>query len=277
MPGISRCRRFFREQRQFWWRKTTWARPLTGRFPARADTIGERVKWRQGPHEVSPHECSHHGFRSVLGRDGVPRMGWSRVVGQDHEVARHWERRFQWRGFGGQWGSRREPTFERDSSRFARFWKHVFRLSTSQTAGDRLENLGQKVPDWNCGWWTKRHANQKLAQDCVWGELPIIWRPDIAGKGDNSAGSGQVSLNLLYWKKNVQTEICGLDQRENDRHTGQINCGQKSEKQWERMPSWRSSKSGRMKSSIWRSTKIVRDLFHWPEGYGIQRDHQECP
>ena len=50
---------------------------------------------------------------------------------------------------------------------------------------------------------------------------------------------GQVSLNLLYWKKNLQKDICcpGRDSRENSRHPGQIIYGQKSGKQWEGMPS----------------------------------------
>ena len=50
---------------------------------------------------------------------------------------------------------------------------------------------------------------------------------------------GQVSHNLLYWKKNLPTDICGLggDQRENSLHPGQIIYGQKSGKQWEETPS----------------------------------------
>ena len=63
------------------------------------------------------------------------------------------------------------------------------------------------------------------------------------------------SLNLRYWKKNLQKVICGpgRDWRENSRHPGQIIYGQKSGNQWERMPSWRRSKSGRMRNSIWRT------------------------
>ena len=50
---------------------------------------------------------------------------------------------------------------------------------------------------------------------------------------------GQVSLSLLYWKKNLQTDSSGPggDSRENSRHPGQIIYGQKSGKQWERMQS----------------------------------------
>ena len=50
---------------------------------------------------------------------------------------------------------------------------------------------------------------------------------------------GLVLLNLLCWKKNLLTDICGPEghSRENSRHPGQIIYGQKSGKQWERMPS----------------------------------------
>ena len=53
-------------------------------------------------------------------------------------------------------------------------------------------------------------------------------------------------------KKNLLMDICGpgRDQRENSLHPGQIIYGQSSGKQWEGTPSWRRSKSGRMKSSI---------------------------
>ena len=39
---------------------------------------------------------------------------------------------------------------------------------------------------------------------------------------------GQVSLNLLYWKKNVQKDICSPGRRENSRHPGHITYGQES-------------------------------------------------
>ena len=66
---------------------------------------------------------------------------------------------------------------------------------------------------------------------------------------------GQVSHNLLYWKKNLLMNICGPggDWRENCLHPGQIIYGQKSGKQWEGTPSWRRSKNGRMRSSIWKT------------------------
>ena len=61
---------------------------------------------------------------------------------------------------------------------------------------------------------------------------------------------GQVSLNLLFWKKNLQKDICGLgrDWRENSWHPGQIIYGQNSGRKWERMPNWRRGKSGHMKN-----------------------------
>ena len=41
---------------------------------------------------------------------------------------------------------------------------------------------------------------------------------------------GQISLNLLYWKKNLQKDICdpGGDRRENSSHPGQTIYGQNS-------------------------------------------------
>ena len=50
---------------------------------------------------------------------------------------------------------------------------------------------------------------------------------------------GQVSLNLLYWKKNFLKDFCGSgeDQHENRFHPGQIIFDQKSGKQWEGKPS----------------------------------------
>ena len=50
---------------------------------------------------------------------------------------------------------------------------------------------------------------------------------------------GQVSHNLLYSMKKLLTDILGPggDERENSLHPGQIIYGQKSGKQWERMPS----------------------------------------
>ena len=52
---------------------------------------------------------------------------------------------------------------------------------------------------------------------------------------------GQVSLNLLYWKRNLQTDICGpgRDWRENSLHPGQIIYGQNSGEEWQGMLSWK--------------------------------------
>ena len=63
----------------------------------------------------------------------------------------------------------------------------------------------------------------------------------------------QVSLNLFCWKRNLQTDICGPggDWQNGKWHPGQTIYGQNSGRKWERMPSWRRSKSGRMKSTIW--------------------------
>ena len=50
---------------------------------------------------------------------------------------------------------------------------------------------------------------------------------------------GKVSHNFFYWKKNLQTDICGPggDKQENSLHPGQIIYGQSSGSQWESMPS----------------------------------------
>ena len=50
---------------------------------------------------------------------------------------------------------------------------------------------------------------------------------------------GQVSHNLLYWKKKILTDILGPggDKQENSLHPGQIIYGQSYGSQWERMPS----------------------------------------
>ena len=66
---------------------------------------------------------------------------------------------------------------------------------------------------------------------------------------------GQVSPNLPYWERNFPTEKCGPggDWRESILHPGQIIYGQNSAREWESTPSWRRSRSGPMKSSIWRT------------------------
>ena len=50
---------------------------------------------------------------------------------------------------------------------------------------------------------------------------------------------GQVSHNLLCWKKNLLTDTCrpGGEKRENNLHPGQIICGQSSGNHWESTPS----------------------------------------
>ena len=49
---------------------------------------------------------------------------------------------------------------------------------------------------------------------------------------------GQVSHNLLYWKKNILTDTYGpgRDKRGNSLHPGQIIYGPSSGNQWESMP-----------------------------------------
>ena len=61
---------------------------------------------------------------------------------------------------------------------------------------------------------------------------------------------GQVSLRKLYWKKNLQTDICGPggDWRENSWHPGQIIYGQNSGTKWE------SQAEGEVKVVTWKTS-----------------------
>ena len=88
---------------------------------------------------------------------------------------------------------------------------------------------------------------------------------------------GQVSHNLLYWKKNLQKDICGPggDYQENSLHPGQtieetayiqarssmartleVN-GKECQAEGEAKVVWREAPS-------WKRKKIARDLFHRP-------------
>ena len=69
---------------------------------------------------------------------------------------------------------------------------------------------------------------------------------------------GQVSLNLLYWKSNLQTDICGPggDWQNGKRHPGQIIYGQNSGEEWQEMLSWGRSISGQLKN---QSTIMLED------------------
>ena len=61
---------------------------------------------------------------------------------------------------------------------------------------------------------------------------------------------GQVSLSLLYWKRNLKTYICGPggDWQNGKRHPDQIIYGQNSGRNWEEMLSWRKSINDPMKN-----------------------------
>ena len=61
---------------------------------------------------------------------------------------------------------------------------------------------------------------------------------------------GQVSLSLLYWKRNLQTDFCGpgWDWQNGKRHPGQIIYGQNSGEDWQEMLSWGRSISGQLKN-----------------------------
>ena len=87
---------------------------------------------------------------------------------------------------------------------------------------------------------------------------------------------GQVSHNLLFWKKNLPTDICGLgrDQRENGLHPGQIICGQSYGRSMGKHAKLKEKqKVVWWKAPSWKSTKIARDLLHRPGGQGIQRNN----
>ena len=90
---------------------------------------------------------------------------------------------------------------------------------------------------------------------------------------------GQVPLDLFHWKKNLQTDFCGpweINEKTADiqarsfvaRTLGQIGKECQAERE-AKVVEWKEAPSG-------KRTKIARDLFHWPEGQGIQGDHQEC-
>ena len=50
----------------------------------------------------------------------------------------------------------------------------------------------------------------------------------------------------------------------------------RSFRNWKEMPSWRRSMNGQLKSRNSIMPENTRNLFHWPWGQGIQRNHQEC-
>ena len=88
--------------------------------------------------------------------------------------------------------------------------------------------------------------------------MHMISKKDLSDADDfwNVDGSRDLSdswtgfTQLLYQKRNLHTDICGPggDWQESSWHPGQIIYGQSFGRKWERMPSWRRSKSGHMKS-----------------------------
>ena len=83
----------------------------------------------------------------------------------------------------------------------------------------------------------------------------------------------QVSHNLLYWQKTSRRiyVVRVRDWRESSWHPGQNIYSQSSGNQWESTPSWRKAKVVSWKAPSWKRTKIARDLFHRPWGYGIRK------
>ena len=118
-----------------------------------------------------------------------------------------------------------EPRVKLYSPREEAFPLQLKYIDVSRTTCTNLDVKQEKTHRWFLEyWWVKR----------------LVWSLD------------RFSLNLLYWKKNLLVDICrqGGDKQENSRHPGQIIYGQKSGKQWERIPSWKRRKSGPMQSSI---------------------------
>ena len=67
----------------------------------------------------------------------------------------------------------------------------------------------------------------------------------------------QVPFNFLYWKKNLQTDFCGLGELASrpDHSWPEL------WKQWERMPSWRRGKSGHMKKLQLENARKLRGIY----------------
>ena len=93
------------------------------------------------------------------------------------------------------------------------------------------------------------HTNLDVMQEK---RIDDYW--NIDGSRDLSdPWTGFTQFTLLDEKAPDGYTCPGGDWRENSLHPGQIMYGQNSGRKWERMTSWRRSKSGRMRNSIWRT------------------------
>ena len=90
---------------------------------------------------------------------------------------------------------------------------------------------------------------------------------------------GQVSHNLLYSTKKAPDGYVWSGERtdeKNSLHPGQIIYGQSYGSQWEKHAKLKEKqKWSNEQIHLEKRTKIARDLFHRPRGYGIQGNHQE--
>ena len=74
---------------------------------------------------------------------------------------------------------------------------------------------------------------------------------------------GQVSHNSLYWKKRLQTDLCGLGGIDETASNMQAQ-------------NWRKSKIGQVKNRSSGMPESWQEFISWFWGYGVQRDCQEC-
>ena len=78
---------------------------------------------------------------------------------------------------------------------------------------------------------------------------------------------GQVSHSLLYWKRNFQTDICGLGGKVTSR----------PDHLWPKVgkkcPAEGEAQMVQGRTETRWCQKITRILFHWPWGHGVQRNH----
>ena len=116
------------------------------------------------------------------------------------------------------------------------------------------------------------HTNLDVKQEK---RIDDYWNVD--GSRDLS-DLGQVSHNLLYSKKKLLTDVCGLG--------GRLTRKQLTSRPDHLWPEiWKTigkkcQAEGEAKVVEWEApsgkrTKITRDLFHWPWGQGVQGNHQE--
>ena len=74
---------------------------------------------------------------------------------------------------------------------------------------------------------------------------------------------GQVSFSLLFWKRNLQTDICGPRRNWQDGswHPHQIIYGQNSGRNWEEMLSWGRSKKWSIEKTKLDNAWNLRGIF----------------